>query len=974
MKRRFLVGMLLVLGFVVYGQTSAREIFQQAENRFQNQDYELAIERYDALARQYPLSEYVPDAQYRKAVALFRLGRFQESLDLLQRVETRFRSTQYLDYIPFWKGIVAYHLGEYERATSNLEEYLAGSGQLEEESQARLYLALSYVAQDKTADAVAMLELLVSQASRPEQEDYAVALLLSLYLKQERYQDALTLYETLNTAEITSSWKDNITLYAAEAYRATGDTATARELYGSLKSAAPGVATVAFQRLFQMARTSGSEEQLFDVLRQAEEALAGRTDILKDFWLRVGIEAYKDGKYDLSELYFQRLWDLRSTVPVESTVPVYLSELYQRRGDNARAISLLRSYLEEQGSGHPEVLFQLGSVYTRAGEWGRAGATFYELLSEFPDTQHYGEAVYQYAFSLYKSNDSARALTVISDQLATGKVGAYRQDLLWLSATIHRERGENQEALQALREYIPLNQGNIDARLEYVKLLFAVGQYDAALAEATRLFDDFPDLQEKRPEVYVQAEYVYGLSEISRKNYGKALSYLERVPASAEQLRAISSKPDLQVIGPYVLYYRGWAHYRLGDYRKAIDSFDLLISDAPANEFSPRAAYLAGWSAFTIQDYASAEQYLNRLNAMRPPEPLQVEGTFLLGQTLNATGRLQEAGLQFRNVFIDHPSSEYADDAMYEYAGVLLKMDRIDEAVSRYRDLYQQYPRSPLAEEGMYKRGEILLQHNKYEDARNAFFEYRSNFPDGRLFHAALYWGGVASYNLGEASGALLLWEKLINEYRQSPFRADAMQRSADVYENQGEYRKALNVLTEFIAAYPDQARAAGARRKADELVLLIGGLSEREAALWVRIDENNRAETDAGRKAIIDLARMVIYEGSGSSVNESLVVPLLEAVASKQKADPARAAQATFLLAEYRYRLGDTEQAANLFLQAATIHPSDSDLVSHALYRAAEMMSLAGKQAQVEELVNQLEKRFPDSEWTAEAKKLLKG
>jgi hypothetical protein len=55
-------------------------------------------------------------------------------------------------------------------------------------------------------------------------------------------------------------------------------------------------------------------------------------------------------------------------------------------------------------------------------------------------------------------------------------------------------------------------------------------------------------------------------------------------------------------------------------------------------------------------------------------------------------------------------------------------------------------------------------------------------------------------------------------------------------------------------------------------------------------------------------------------------------------------------------------------------MNPADADGTAAALYRAAEMLSLEGRTADVREVAARLERYFPDSQWTAEARKLLEG
>jgi TolA-binding protein len=92
------------------------------------------------------------------------------------------------------------------------------------------------------------------------------------------------------------------------------------------------------------------------------------------------------------------------------------------------------------------------------------------------------------------------------------------------------------------------------------------------------------------------------------------------------------------------------------------------------------------------------------------------------------------------------------------------------------------------------------------------------------------------------------------------------------------------------------------------------------------------------------------------------------------QKQEPGTTAQGEFLLGEYYYRKNDPVKAAEEFLKAAYTNPQDRDLMAASIYRAAEMMSLAGRRADVRELVGRLEQHFPGSPWTAEARKLMEG
>lgn len=971
MKRLLLVALALVCTSHLWAQTSDRDIFQQAESRFRAGDYEIALDRYETLIRQHPVSQLVPDAQFRRAVVLYRLQRYQESLELLQRVETRFRSTRFLQQVPFWKGVVNYRLGGYQVARREFERFLEADAAPAQRSQALLYLALSEVALGDRQRAIAALEEFFD-VSAMQEESYALSVYFSLLLQVGRNQDVIRLYEEL--AEISGPWAESIRLYAAEGYYRSTQLEPAADIYHELRTAAPQVATVAFQRLFQIAQDGDDEEAFLAVVSEAEQTLAGRTEVLKDFWLHVGIETYHRERYDLAELYLQRVWDLRRRESISHTVPLYLSELLARREERTRAANVLTEYLSLSQENQDEVLLRLGKLRVEQQDWRRASEALRELVERHPNSEHVSVGLYQYAYALYRLGQLDESLTAVNSAFADGQTGRLLGDFLRLKAQLQRDRGELDDALQALHEFITRDREDLDARVEYITLLFRLERYQRVLSESEQLVSEQAERLALRIDLSVQLDYMMGLAHISLRDYEAASVRLQQLPDNADAFAAAGPGRDFEVIYPYVLYYRGWAHYRLSQYERSTANFARLLSHDERHHFAPRAAYLAGWSAYNRGRYREAEDYLRQLKAMRPGGDLEVEAGFLLGQTLAAQEQYDAALIEYRNVFLDNPDSRYADDSLFEYAGVLTRMNRFDDAVHEYRNLQRRFPHSELAEEAMYRRGELLFERQRYPEARNAFFEHRSIFPQGELVHASLYWGGVAAERAGEHSGALLLWEQLIRAHRESRHRPDAMLRAAEVYEERGEYRNALNIMTEFIAAYPEEAGALQARRKADELILLIGGLSGREATLWVRIDENQRSQTASGRRAILELGRLAILEGAGSPANENLVLQLLEDTAGYAIADAPAAAEATLLLAEYRMRASQPLRAAEGFLEAAQIDPSDHDRAARALFRAAEALQFAGREADAREVVTQLEERFPESEWTARARELFGG
>jgi TolA-binding protein len=252
-----------------------------------------------------------------------------------------------------------------------------------------------------------------------------------------------------------------------------------------------------------------------------------------------------------------------------------------------------------------------------------------------------------------------------------------------------------------------------------------------------------------------------------------------------------------------------------------------------------------------------------------------------------------------------------------------------------------------------------------WPEARAAFDDYRARFPKGRLIDSALFWSGQTAKSSGEGIAAALLWEQLIAGFPDSSFRGSALQQTAEVYAQARQYPKSIELYTQYIAEYPDEARAARADIRAEQVRSLALGQSDTEAELSSLIA---RETGERKRQATIDLARLYIYSGDRrAEAGYRLLLPVI------REGDPAGAPQAQVLLGEYFYRKGDLAEAARQFLAAAVIPKIDAKVAAAAIYRSAEMMQLAKKPDEVAALVKRLEAGFPNSEWTVKAR-LLQG
>jgi len=971
MKAALLSLALVLTTLAVYGQTQDRQLFLEGEGRFQSGDYELALDRYTELVREHPLSQYVPDAQFRRAVCLFELSRYREALALFKSVAVHYSFTRYLPYVPFWIGLSDYKLSDWSAANDSLNTYLSGSDTTLV-SQALLYKSVAERELGRLDAERATLERLMKVTNDPASLPYPLAELCALELRDKRYGRVLDLLGKVPIDKMPQEWRDRLLLYEAEAYYNTDKLAKASEIYDLLRSAPPDIAGVAFQRLFAIYQASGDERKLSDIVSAADVALAGLPSILREFWLRAGIDSYDRGRYQIAESYLERIWADRGRIEVSPLVPLYLAEIMAKSGRIQQAADTLSLALQPVKQGpiagtdyRDLMLYRLGGFYLELSRWDLARKELNEILASYPGSVYYAKSGYLDALAAYKAGDFAASLSAIDALAAAGKAGTESAPLLRLKADVYKGLGDSGRAIEALREYAALVPDDAKARVDMVKLLFEQNDWVGVLSQEAKIMTDFPSLAKSDPASYLLLRYLRGLVLVSQKSYGPAVASLSGLTGAALK------SADLMLIEPYTLFYRGWALYRLGEYADAAPAFSELIAGYPDNRLVDQALYLSGWCAYLQADFAAAQQwFLRYASAVPSGSEDRDRGRFMYAKSLSGEKRYNQAALAFQDIFVERPSSPFAAEALFEYAAILAHEGRISEAAAAYERLAADYRASPLAEDALYRRGDLFYQDGKFAEAEKAFSLYRTRYPQGKEVDASLYWGGRSALARGEDYGAVLLWRQLIDTYKDSSFRADAMVRTARIYEKRGDLRQALELYNELTAVYPKEAAAVSAQTAAATIRYLLLGQSSREAELLVTIGKDGR-DSAAGRRAAIELARIYLAQ-PGAKQEQAL--PLLREVVGQSAADSASAAQAQYLVGEYYKQAGDLKRAANEFLKAATIDPSNSDLTASSMYHAAEMAKRAGDASGARRVIDQLSRDFPSSEWATAGKRLLGG
>lgn len=944
-----LVAILLLTAGLSSAFAGSRDVFEEAERRFSAGNYTLAIERYERLLADFPGSEYTSRAHFRIAQSRYYLQDYPAALDRLQRAAARTPGGGLAREIQLWIGLTTFQLERFSEAIVAFDRYLTGEGQ--QRGRAFLYRGLSRLetgdirrAQDDLEAALPLLE--------GTERGFAAAVSMELYSREGLNDQVLRVWnETEDDLDPGDGYHEQRLRYAADAAYALGEPETARQLYSELVDFSLGSAQWGYQRLYSIAREKGDTEEMRILFRRAEQRLAVEPQRMSDFWFALGLEAVGAGRYELAELHLFRVWELRGERPVSGAVPRLLARAFERQQRPAEALEVLLVSLDDphvDGQVTVERRIAATRILLALGRPEEA----VEVMAALPERTVESAALYAWTFALYRAGRSAEALQVLNRN-DLQPVVREQPDLVRLRARLLLEDDRSAEAVRVYRDYLADRPDDTHARLELLRALVGASQFSAAMQEAARI-----DERELSPGRNQEFAYLRGLTAFHNEQFARA--------------EALLSEVDDPGYEPLRSYHLAWAHYRQGSTGPARDAIASVIDELPADLLFD-GGYLYGWTLFQSGEYEGSIRRLLRLLGIALPRERELQVRQLLATVYLADAEVSQALVQYRRLIELADSDRQRADLWSQYAATLATVGRAGDAVDQYDDLHDSLPDTESGRRAVLEAGQLLVSMGSFQEARERFRLYQNRYPSGPELDRALYWAGATSLEMDEAARALLWWEPLVLEFPRSVYTPRALIGTAEIYARRGQQRQAVELYDRFVAAYPDDPRAAEADRERRRIRLELDGLSGREAELWVELEPVGRDGPEPGGKRwfdlVLELGRIAIREQIALTTQRNRIV---EYLIEGSRYDGNDAAQAAVLLAEYYRRRGETRAALEQYVRAASAPGVSDEVAAQSLYELAVLSREQGERETTRRAVTELLERFGDSVWADRAGRLM--
>lgn len=319
-------------------------------------------------------------------------------------------------------------------------------------------------------------------------------------------------------------------------------------------------------------------------------------------------------------------------------------------------------------------------------------------------------------------------------------------------------------------------------------------------------------------------------------------------------------------------FYIGESLYHMGELSDAASKLQFYLFMSSNNKFREAAVFRLGDIYQNLGMYEEALKYLQLLLGDYPDGDYYLDGLRVLGRTWKASGDMAKASEVYREVISLSDDSYEVQSYYYELALAEMDSDTPRNAVS----LFKEAAAGPDSEKEMmslYYMGQILMEEDPEEGAaylfdlttrfdgteaaddasvtlaeyliargdkhRLALFIGSQLNRDSRHLDRFLFIKGELDEEENNNAEALLAYNRIINEFSDSPYLAAALHRKAGIYIADEREVEAITILDEALR----EARSDSERTDilVDKALLLydMGDMEEADYAFTVLLEQD---------------------------------------------------------------------------------------------------------------------------------------
>jgi TolA-binding protein len=500
-----------------------------------------------------------------------------------------------------------------------------------------------------------------------------------------------------------------------------------------------------------------------------------------------------------------------------------------------------------------------GTALLASGEKTDAARVF-QSIRKLPAHPHRGRAAVLELHCLVETGQDRQALDLLAEEgpgmeEAIGQIATFQTLALGLGQKLLDE-GKNREAIRALQNIWPRERllSHQRAKLEETKEALArldssprpdpfaraqLRQTEREIGKELANLEKLPSFdasvrfrqatafhrQERYHETALLLDDMLAQMEPDAVVESASLSALQSWMAIERHDKAVETSllfeknfPKSEKL-PLVLYLRGTAQQRAGQYDEAIATFAALRSRYPESEQAPRAFFMTGFAQLLAERNEEAAGTFEEFGGKHADHELAEPANYWRGSALAFAGKFPEA----RKVLGAHagkfPGGTLLGPAAFRNAYCAQSMKDYATAEAELTTYLQNHPEGAEAHEARILLGDALLAQAKSEEGKKV---YAGIPPEAGRFHEDAQFKLAKVLRLEEdREGMRALMGRYLEAYPRSPRAAEALLLLGRSWREDNQPDKAIGEYWKAIGAFGNDPNA----RSVEDLFLALGRL-----------------------------------------------------------------------------------------------------------------------------------------------------
>ena len=304
----------------------------------------------------------------------------------------------------------------------------------------------------------------------------------------------------------------------------------------------------------------------------------------------------------------------------------------------------------------------------------------------------------------------------------------------------------------------------------------------------------------KEAEVYAKRikseqlrNILWGYIYTKTKNYQKALDFYDRLLKKKD----ISSQMKAEI-----LLGKANVLYNLGRLKDAVYIYKKVIKEYPHHPLIlNQAHYNLGWAYLKLQEFKKAIEEFRKVSQEIEDPLVKVSILCHIGDVYQDSGQFAKALQTYDEILEKYPESIYADYIQFQIGNTLLKMGKFTEAVLAFKFLKEKYPTSSFIDEATYSIGLAYFMNKNFTHALKVLKQFLEKFKNSNLRLEALYLLSEVYFNLHNYKKQQEVLDEILKRFsfNESLVQEACLEKAVSLYF-QGRKLEAIRFLERVLS------------------------------------------------------------------------------------------------------------------------------------------------------------------------------